>query len=380
MIVKFYDNIEFNIYFSFLSQIGIIFLEFKDYTKLYKTKINNFGDNIIAHSLVFLNNIISNNSIIILIILFHYIINLLTFIFNKKREKFLLIDNGELLSKNSQNKIDCSDINNKNNLIRINIMNKSGKNITKNKLFFTVYFGYIKYILILNLFEQILLNNNNIHFIEYKFSKISLKIKGIGYKKIFSSEKYQFLNYLYPNEIYINGEIQNIINHTYYLKQTENFVELSWTKPLNSCKGMFYGCSDITELDLSNFDASEVTSMMHMFRDCISLTSINLNNLNTSKVESFWNLFKDCKSLTSVNLSCFDSSKVTDFDSMFLNCHLLTSIKISHFITSRVGQMQFMFQNCSLLTSLNLSNFDTSIVTRMESMFDGCENLEYINI
>ena len=375
------DNIEINEHFSYLFQIENIFEIFKDYTKLYKTKTNNLVENIIAHSLSFLNKIMYNNLIIILINFLYYIINLLKFIINKKREKFHIIHKEKLLCKNSQKKIEFSDKNdNKNNLIRENTINKRNKNIIKNKCFLKKKFDYIKYILILSLSAQILLDNINIHFIAYQFSKISLKIKGIGYKKIFSSEKNEFLNYLYPDEIYIKGEIQNISNHTHYFNQTENFVELIWTKPLRSCRGMFYGCSDISELDLSNFDASEVTSMMHMFRDCISLTSINLNDLNTSKVESFWNLFRNCKSLTSVNLSSFDSSKVTDMDSMFLNCHLLTSINITHFKTSRVGQMQFMFQNCSLLTSLNLSNFDTSIVTRMEYMFDGCENLEYINL
>ena len=47
---------------------------------------------------------------------------------------------------------------------------------------------------------------------------------------------------------------------------------------------MFDGCSDISEIDLSNFDSSEITDMNNMFYKCSSLTSINLTGFITSQV------------------------------------------------------------------------------------------------
>ena len=41
---------------------------------------------------------------------------------------------------------------------------------------------------------------------------------------------------------------------------------------------------NITEIDFSNFDTSEVNGMTEMFSGCTSLTSINFENFNTSKV------------------------------------------------------------------------------------------------
>ena len=185
----------------------------------------------------------------------------------------------------------------------------------------------IKYILLLNLLCNILANNK-VNSIEYNSYSITLKIKGIGNKQIFSSDTSYFKSEYYPNEISINGYKQSIITHTYLFNQTNNYIELKWNDLISSCNCMFYGCSDITEIDFSNFKTSKVTNMQAMFQGCSSLVSLNLSNFDTSQVT--W--------------------------------------------------MQSMFRDCSSLTSLNLSNFDTSKVSMIYSMFDGCINLEYINM
>jgi len=46
---------------------------------------------------------------------------------------------------------------------------------------------------------------------------------------------------------------------------------------------MFWDCSSLTTLDLSNFDTSEVTNMQSMFSHCSSLTNLDLSNFYTSK-------------------------------------------------------------------------------------------------
>ena len=38
---------------------------------------------------------------------------------------------------------------------------------------------------------------------------------------------------------------------------------------------MFFECTDITEIDLSNFDTSKVNLINDMFHGCSSLTSLN---------------------------------------------------------------------------------------------------------
>ena len=143
---------------------------------------------------------------------------------------------------------------------------------------------------------------------------------------------------------------------------------------------MFHDCFNITEIDLSNFNSSEITNMYRLFFYCSSLTSINFTNFITQKVDNMASLFNRCSSLISLDLSNFDTSIVTHMNYMFYNCSSLISLNISNFNTSNTKHMGCFVANCPLLTTLNLSNFDISKVTEIGSFFSGCINLEYINL
>ena len=147
-------------------------------------------------------------------------------------------------------------------------------------------------------FLHIVILKNKISLVEYKSYNITLKIKGIGTKKIFSSDSYYFEPKYYPNEVYINGNIQNNVSYSYNLNETDNLIGLKWYDLINSCDSMFRECSDITEIDLSNFNTSNVENMQLMFYGCSSLTSLNLTNFNTSKVTLMDAMFYNCSSLT----------------------------------------------------------------------------------
>ena len=141
---------------------------------------------------------------------------------------------------------------------------------------------------------------------------------------------------------------------------------------------MFYGCSSLTELNVSNFNTSAVTEMSAMFYGCSSLTYLNLSNFNTSKVTYIYAMFYGCSGLKSLKLSNFNTSKVTYMYEMFRNCSGLTSLNLSNFNTSAVKDMSAMFSGCSGLTSLNLSNFNTTAVKNMSGMFTNCSGLKTI--
>ena len=56
-----------------------------------------------------------------------------------------------------------------------------------------------------------------------------------------------------PDEIYVNGNIQNITGKKVYnLDDQLNNITLIWKYPLTDCGAMFYNLSNITAIDLSN--------------------------------------------------------------------------------------------------------------------------------
>ena len=144
---------------------------------------------------------------------------------------------------------------------------------------------------------------------------------------------------------------------------------------------MFNNCSSLISLDLSSFNTSNVTNMEAMFQNDVNLENITFgDNFNTSKVKEMIAMFASCKKLSYINLSNFDTSNVKEMQSMFYYCENLKSLDLSNFDTSQVINMYAMFMNCSSLKELDLSSFDTSKVTNMQSMFLSCKNLENLNL
>ena len=233
--------------------------------------------------------------------------------------------------------------------------------------------------LILNIYCQ---RKINIYYysLNFQYSKIILKIKGIGENLLFANGKYAFQNIKYLNSVYINGNKQDTIEYKYYFNQTENSVELIWDDNIDSCANLFRQCSNITEIDLSYFNTSQVINMTRMFSYCTSLTSLNLSYFDTTQVINMEYVFYNCISLTSLNLSNFNTSKVLSMHGMFYKCSSLTTLNLSNFETKELKNMKEMFYCCSSLTSIDLSNFNTKKVKNMNKMFYGCINLEYINL
>ena len=63
---------------------------------------------------------------------------------------------------------------------------------------------------------------------------------------------------------------------------------------------MFYGCSRLTSLDVSNFNTSQVTNMYSMFSYCRSLTSLDFRNATFDKVTSYDAMFDSTPSTINI--------------------------------------------------------------------------------
>ena len=58
--------------------------------------------------------------------------------------------------------------------------------------------------------------------------------------------------------------------------------------------GMLYGCSELKEINLSNFNTNNVNDMTYMFSGCSSLKELNLSNFNTNNVTNMRSMFDGC--------------------------------------------------------------------------------------
>ena len=324
----------------------------------------------IENSLYKINNILVY---IIVIIIINKAIALLKYLIMRRRKKneskmF------KIIKEDKKKKNDNKEIKEIYHIKRNNRINEI-KTIIKNYIMITI----ITFIF-LNIFLTI---KSNILFEKshFQYSKITLKIKGTSNKSIFGNSEFSYILYNNIQNVFkLNGIEQNLSNSKFDFDQIDNFVELIFYDNITNCEYMFYECSEITEINLSEFDTSQVTSMYYMFYGCSSLISLDLSNIKTSKFTCMISMFFGCYSLISLDLSYFDTSLIKDMYNMFFNCSSLISLDLSNFNTSKVISMYNMFANCSSLASLNLSSFDTSQVTIMTSMFHYCSSLTSLDL
>ena len=186
------------------------------------------------------------------------------------------------------------------------------------------------------------------------------------------------------NEIIINDnpgvlEENNTISNLE--SDEETTIVMKWNYTLEKCDFMFMKLINLTEIDLSNFDASELVSMNRMFFSCTNLKNVIIGkNFDSSKVTNMDNMFRECKSLISLDLSNLITISASSMSYMFESCILLEYLNISNFDTSSVTMMIHMFGNSYSLVSINLSNFNTSKVEYTSSMFENCISLKTLDI
>ncbi len=181
--------------------------------------------------------------------------------------------------------------------------------------------------------------------------------------------------YTEPEKVYLNEDSSRMFYYNSIIFPADKMkdildIDLSNfdTSNVTDMSTMFYGMSNLTSLNLSNFDTSRVTDMSSMFTFMYNLTTLNLSNFDTSKVTDMHDMFQGLK-LTSLDLSNFDTSNVTDMNTMFANMPNLITLDLSNFDTSQVTDMSYMFENMYSLKILDISNFDISKVESMSFTF-----------
>ena len=141
-------------------------------------------------------------------------------------------------------------------------------------------------------------------------------------------------------------------------------------------------CTNYSSIKNIVFDESfktyAPTSLSVFFYGCETLETISgLEYLNTANVEFMDYMFYGCSALKSLDLTNFNTAKVTEMGNMFNGCSALTSLDLTNFNTANVTYMNNMFEGCSALTTIYASDkFDTDNVWNGLDMFTGCKSLK----
>ena len=152
------------------------------------------------------------------------------------------------------------------------------------------------------------------------------------------------------------------------------------TDKVTDMTGVFAYANSLKKLDLSNFNTGKVTNMSTMFHSMSNLDELNISSFNTENVTNMSGMFYGASKLASLGLSNFNTSEVLDMNFMFYGMDELRNLNLSNFNTQNVNSMSHMFAKSSKIISLDISSFNTKNVRNMSSMFYGMSSLKQIDL
>ena len=137
----------------------------------------------------------------------------------------------------------------------------------------------------------------------------------------------------------------------------------------------------VTELDVTNWDISNITDLSTIFMNYTNVKRIiGLNAWNTSHVTRMSSMFANCRCLEEVDLTSFDTSNVQTFAYMFCGCNSLKRVYgLEKLNVSNVQTMYLMFYGCSSLVYVQKCNWNTQNLVNISHMFGYCSNLAICN-
>ena len=229
----------------------------------------------------------------------------------------------------------------------------------------------------------------------FELEDIEIEINGehipIKYKHYFENDwtKYDEKSKDFENSNKIYKELNN--NYSFYWNFFDEGIyeiKIIFNKKLCSCAGLFYYCKNMIQIDLSNFNCSNILSCYGMFYECRNIKEINLGKIDFSLVTDFSYMFYCCKNLVNLDITKFNTKNSKSFSHMFHKCYSLKKIDVSKFNSSKCETINSMFNGCKSITEIDMINWDMSNLkysdnengNSIDYLFNNCSNLKKIKI
>ncbi|MBR3269870.1 BspA family leucine-rich repeat surface protein [Candidatus Saccharibacteria bacterium] len=191
------------------------------------------------------------------------------------------------------------------------------------------------------------------------------------------------------NLTYFSASFGNLENGGNMFK--DSAVQDIWTSSLvtestTNISGMFENTPDLTTIDFSDWNTSNVTDMSNLFKNT-GIENFNIHtaeNWSTSNVTDMSGMFENTKAEI-LDLSTFDTSKVTNMDRMFWEAEgdaHLTGIYVSeNFVVNAYNETdeQSMFNNNNLLVGDNGTTYSSDHCQKDYAHIDKTNNPGYLS-
>ena len=164
-------------------------------------------------------------------------------------------------------------------------------------------------------------------------------------------------------------QLQSIIQKRYH--NNNSFIDLTDIdiSELDDLSGVFARLNKVEVIDISGWDTSNVINMSYMFNRCTKLKKIvGIENLDVSKLKTTKIMFYGCKNLVELDLTNWNPILLNSAWNMFSYCSNLKIIKnIENWQLPNIKNVSYMFYKCTKLdvdlSNWNLRNIKKSLKT-----------------
>ena len=175
-------------------------------------------------------------------------------------------------------------------------------------------------------------------------------------EKILINKSSKFINKI---KVETREQLETIILERY--NKNKSFIDLTDIdiSELDDLSDVFGILDKAKVIDISGWDTSNVINMSYMFNRCTKLKKIvGIENLDVSKLKTTKIMFYGCKNLVELDLTNWNTISLENMSYMFYNCANLKIIKnIENWQLTSIKDVSYMFYECTKL-DVDLSNWD----------------------
>ena len=140
------------------------------------------------------------------------------------------------------------------------------------------------------------------------------------------------------------------------------------TGSVNTLASMFSGCSALTVFDTIGWDTSRVENIKALAYNCSALTKVDMGSKDMSalvyagdKDYDIYGTFTGCSVLTTLDVSYWNAPNLAVLRAFLYQCSSLTSFDASTWNAPNVWNMRGMFASCAAMTEIDISGISTAI-------------------
>lgn len=158
-----------------------------------------------------------------------------------------------------------------------------------------------------------------------------------------------FAGYTSLEKIYFGGcfhtddvtDMSGMFRDCNYLNEVNFGGQNLITNKVKTMAGMFENCTALTGINFIYFNSAvSVVDMSKMFYGCSSILTIEMSNISTPSVVTFESMFNGCTQLEYLNIQKFTANDKTGVDNMFRDCCALTEIVVNDKIIQEAYEIQ----------------------------------------